>query len=188
MTTHYIDIQVISDPETSAPHIMGALFEKFHLALVRDRIDSIGISFPEYSVTPKTLGTVLRLHGEATALQQLQQADWLKGVRDYVRIKAIAEAPEDAPHRAIQRKQFKTNVERLRRRRMRRTGESEQSVKELISEDVEQRPTLPYVKMHSRSTGQSFCLYIAMGSTQPDPVSGTFNTYGLSTCATVPWF
>jgi len=188
MTTHYLDITVIPDPEIGAPQLMGALYEKLHLALVRDRIDSIGISFPHYSVIPKTLGHLLRLHSTETALQNLQATDWLKGLRDHVHITSITEVPHHALYRVVRRKQFKTSVERLRRRHMRRTGETEQYVKEKIPKSVEQIPTLPYVQMRSRSTGQSFRLCIAMGDTQSYPVSGTFTSYGLSTHATIPWF
>jgi len=188
MTTHYIDITVIPDPETSAPQLMSALYEKLHLALVRDRIDSIGVSFPHYSVIPKTLGHILRLHSAEAVLRSLQATDWLKGMRDHVHITAITEVPHNALHRVIRRKQFKTSAERLRRRRMRRTGETEHDVKKRIPKTVEQIPTLPYVQLHSRSTGQSFHLYIAMRETQSCGVSGTFTAYGLSTHATIPWF
>jgi len=188
MTTHYIDLTVIPDPETSAPQLLGILYEKLHLLLVRDRIDQIGVSFPHYSVIPKTLGNTLRLHGTDTVLEQFQRADWLTGMRDHVRLGTINKAPEDALHRVIRRKQFKTNAERLRRRRMRRKGESEQHVRKIIPDTVETIPHLPYLHIRSRSTGQSFYLYIAMEPTQANPTPGAFNSYGLSTATTVPWF
>jgi len=96
--------------------------------------------------------------------------------------------PDDALHRIIKRKQFKTSAERLRRRRMRRTGETEQQAGQAIPDSVERIPDLPYVHIRSHSTRQKFCLYIEMAAVQPDPVAGCFNTYGLSTHATVPWF
>jgi len=188
MTTHYLDIAVIPDPEISVPQLMGALYEKLHLALAQGQINNIGASFPGYSTIPKTLGHLLRLHSTETALQNLQATDWLKGMRDHVRITSITEVPHHALHRVVRRKQFKTNVDRLRRRRIRKTGETEQYVKEKIPKSVEQIPTLPYIQMRSRSTGQSFYLYIAMESTQSQPISGTFTSYGLSTHATIPWF
>jgi len=40
-------------------------------------------------------------------------------------------------------------------------------------------PTLPYVQLRSRSTGQSFQLCIARSETQSHGVSGTFTAYGL---------
>jgi len=188
MTTHYIDLTVIPDIETSVPQLMSVLYEKLHLALVRDRADGIGVSFPNYSVIPKTLGNILRMHGTATTLHALMATDWLKGMRDHIRMTSITEVPHDALHRIIKRKQFKTNVERLRRRRMRRKGESEQRAEQMIPASVERLPTLPYVHIHSHSTGQKFHLYITMDAVRDRAISGRFNTYGLSTHATIPWF
>jgi len=188
MTTHYTDLKVIPDPESTVVQLLGALYDRLHLALVQQRLDSIGISFPEYSLSPRTLGHTLRLHGSSTGLQQLLATDWMKGVRDHVRISDIAIAPADALHRTVQRKQFKTNVERMRRRRMRRKGETEEQAKAAIPSSVERRPDLPYIHLHSRSTRQPFCLFIALGPLQPNATSGNFNSHGLGNPATIPWF
>jgi len=37
MTTHYIDITVIRDEETSVPHVVGVLCYRLHLAIVSGR-------------------------------------------------------------------------------------------------------------------------------------------------------
>ena len=101
MTTHYIDLKVVPDPESGPTQLLGALYDNLHLALVQQRRDTIGISFPDYSLSPRTLGTTLRLHGSQADLQQLMATDWLKGMRDHVRTKEIAASPTDAPQ-AIQ--------------------------------------------------------------------------------------
>lgn len=188
MTTHFIDLRVVSDPETSEPRLLGALYDKLHLTLVRRRCNDIGISFPCYSLNPRALGPVLRLHGSVEALAGLMEGDWLGGVRDHVRIGELAPVPPASSHRTIQRKQFKTSVERLRRRRMRRKGETVEQVERAIPSSAQQRPKLPYVYLRSKSTSQPFCLFIAMGTAQEQPVPGSFNSHGLSTTATVPWF
>ena len=188
MTTHYVDLRVVFDPESSTAQLFGVLYDRLHLALVQQRLDSIGVSFPGYSLNPRALGNVLRLHGSEAALRSFLQADWLKGMRDHVRLTDIAPAPPDAPHRTVQRRQFKTNVDRLRRRRMRRKGETAQQAAEAIPGTVERRPDLPYAHLHSRSTGQPFCLFIALGPPSPEATAGTFNSHGLSTTTTVPWF
>jgi CRISPR-associated endonuclease Csy4 len=188
MTTHYINIRVIPSPETSAPQLLGALYDRLHLALVQQRRDNIGVSFPGYSVIPRAMGNVLRLHGSDAVLRQFLQTDWLKGMRDHVRLSEIAAAPADAPHRTVQRRQFKTNVERLRRRRMKRKGETAQQATAAIPSTVERRPNLPYAHLRSRSTGQPFCLFIALGPLTPAAIAGPFNSHGLSNAATVPWF
>lgn len=188
MTTHYIDIRVLPDPETGAPQLLGALYDHLHLALVAGRLDTIGVSFPGYSRNPRAIGNVLRLHGSAAGLQTLHGGDWLKGMRDHVRISDIAAVPAGASHRTIQRRQFKTSAARLRRRRMRRKGETTEQANSAIPTSMEKRPDLPYIHLHSRSTRQPFCLFIAIGPLQPTSVPGAFNCHGLGGPATVPWF
>lgn len=188
MTTHYVDLRVVPDPESSTAQLLGALYDRLHLALVQQRLDSIGVSFPSYSINPRTLGSVLRLHGNGETLRDFLQTDWLKGMRDHTRLSEIAAAPVDAPHRTVQRRQFKTNADRLRRRRMRRKGETEQQAADAIPSTVERRPDLPYVHLRSRSTGQPFCLFVAVGPLAPQATPGPFNSHGLSGTTTIPWF
>ena len=188
MTTHYIDLKVIPGPEIGTAHLLGALYDRLHLALVQHRLETVGVSFPGYHLNPRTLGDTLRLHGDATTLQQLHATDWLGGVRDHVRASGITAAPAHAAHRTVQRKQFKTSAERLRRRRMRRKGETEEQARAAIPSSIERHPDLPYVHLHSRSTRQPYCMFIALGTPQDAPRPGRFNSHGLSSEATVPWF
>ncbi|MEO5829609.1 MAG: type I-F CRISPR-associated endoribonuclease Cas6/Csy4 [Rhodanobacter sp.] len=188
MTTHYIDITVVPDPESGIPQLLGALYDRLHLALVQYKLDSIGASFPGYSMNPRSLGATLRLHGNDALLRQLFDTDWLKGMRDHVRMTDIAPAPVDAPHRTVHRKQFKTSVERLRRRRMKRKEETAEQAQKAIPYSVERTPNLPYLHVRSRSTAQPFCLFIALGPVQPTGIPGNFNRYGLGGPATIPWF
>lgn len=188
MTSHFVDITVVPDPESGTSQLLGALYDRLHVALVQHRLDSIGVSFPGYSVIPRSVGTKLRLHGSDASLRQLLGADWLRGVRDHVRMTEITPAPPDAPHRTVQRKQFKTNAERLRRRRMQRKGETAEQATAAIPSTVERNPNLPYLHVRSRSTAQAFCLFIALGPLRGTAVPGSFNAYGLGGIATVPWF
>lgn len=188
MTSHYMDISLRENPHIAAPHLLGALYDRLHLALVRQRRDDIGISFPGYALRPRTLGTTLRVHGSEASLLALQATDWLRGMHDHVRVSAVAAAPTDAQHRTVQRRQFKTSAKRLRCRRMRRKGETAEQAAAAIPSSMERRPDLPFVHLHSQSTRQPFCLFIALGVPQPRATSGAFNTYGLSSTATVPWF
>jgi CRISPR-associated endonuclease Csy4 len=188
MTSHYLDLSVRPDAQIGAAHLMGALCDRLHLALAEHRIDTIGASFPDYRLKPRSIGNVLRLHGTTTALQDFLQNDWLKAMGDHVHVGAITEAPAGAAHRTVCRKQFKTNVERLRRRRMKRKGESIEQARTAIPDSVERRPHLPFLQLHSRSTRQPYCMFIALGPEQPKPTPGTFNSHGLSHTTTVPWF
>lgn len=188
MTTHYVDLTVVPDAETGVPPLLGALYDKLHRALVQQRLDSIGVSFPQYSVIPRNLGDTLRLHGTEPALQAFVAGDWLRGIRDHVRSTGIAPTPADAGHRVVQRRQFKSNVERQRRRRMKRKGENREQVERAIPDSAAEQPNLPYVHLRSLSTHQPFCLFIALGPLQPEPTPGSFNTYGLGIGTTIPWF
>ncbi|GAB3677865.1 type I-F CRISPR-associated endoribonuclease Cas6/Csy4 [Salinisphaera aquimarina] len=188
MTTHYLDIQLRPDPEFPAGQLMGALFSKLHRALVSHEADDIGVSFPEHRLRPREIGACLRLHGTESRLNELMTQSWLSGMRDHVDVNAVSAVPTQAKHRFVRRRQFKTNAERLRRRRMRRHAESEQTVLERIPDSVEQRVSLPFVQLRSASTGQRFSLFVEHTDPQTQPRDGHFNTYGLSNDATVPWF
>lgn len=185
---HYLDIQARPDPEFPVNIILGALVSKLHRALVILEADDIGISLPEHEEQPP-LGTRLRLHGTQERLNALMDQDWLKGMRDHVVVHDdISTVPHGAQHRLVRRRQYKTNVERLRRRRMKRHGESYEEACSHIPDRVERRVKTPFVMVRSQSTGQAFSLFIEHGEVRSDATQGRFSTYGLSNEATVPWF
>ena len=132
--------------------------------------------------------SVIGLHGTQQALQGLMAQDWLKGMRDHTQATELLPAPANAPHRSVQRRQFKTNADRLRRRRMQRKGETAEQAAAAIPDSVERRPGLPFVQLRSSSTGQAFCLCVEHGPLVGQAVAGDFNAYGLGQGATVPWF
>ena len=191
MTTHYINITLLPDPEFSHAHLLSALVAKLHRALVQGQTTDIGVSYPKHIGQPlakRTLGAVLRLHGTPDALQRLMVQDWLKGMRDHTQVSELLPVPSHAQHRAVRRRQFKTNVDRLRRRRMQRKGETAEQATAAIPDVVERRPDLPFLQQRSSSTGQPYCLCVEHGPLQLQPVAGVFNAYGLGQEATVPWF
>lgn len=189
MTTHYIDIALLPDPEFSQAHLLGALVAKLHRALVELGETGIGVSFPQYSLRPRSLGALLRLHGSEAGLQRLMALPWLKGMRDHVQCSAPLPAPTAAAQYFVRRRQFKTSAERLRRRRMLRKGESAEQAAAAIPDGMERTPDLPYVQLRSTSTGQAFCLFIDQTLAQGAAGSEGFNAYGLSLgTSTVPWF
>lgn len=189
MTSHYLDLTLLPDAETGAPILLGALYNRLHRVLVQQRLDTVGVSFPQYSMSPRNLGSTLRLHGSEAVLQDLLAGDWLRGMRDHVRTAAVSAAPANAKYRSVYRKQFQSNVERMRRRRMKRKGETAEQAAVAIPDSAMQVPTLPYTHLRSLSTGQNFCLFIAMSALQAESQQGRFNSYGLSDGrVTVPWF
>lgn len=191
MTTHYIDITLLPDPEFSHAHLLGALMAKLHRALVQLKSNEIGVSFPQHVNAPlgkRTLGAVLRLHGPQAKLARLMEQDWLKGMRDHVQLSELAPVPSGAPHRQVLRRQFKTNADRLRRRRMARKGETAEQAAAAIPDTVERKPNLPFAQLRSSSTVQPFCLFVEHSALQPGASAGGFNTYGLSLGGSIPWF
>ena len=149
---------------------------------------NIGVSFPEYTLKPKCLGAVLRVHGSQAALTRLQETNWLKGMRDHTSVSDILAVPTDAEHKQVARRQYKTSAERLRRRRMKRKGETYEQAEQAIPDSVERESLFPFLALSSSSTGQTFFLFVYQGDPQAKPVTGEFNYYGLSQTATVPWF
>lgn len=188
MTTHFIEIRLLPDPEFAQPLLLGALYAKLHRALVELGASDIGVSFPGYCLRPRGLGEVLRLHGEAAALERLMATEWMRGMRDHTAIGEALPIPKIIEHRQLLRRQFKSSADRMRRRRMRRKGETAEQASLAIPDEVERQPTLPFVQLRSQSTGQNFCMFLAMGASLAEPRNGAFNSYGLSTTATIPWF
>ncbi|MEY6431054.1 type I-F CRISPR-associated endoribonuclease Cas6/Csy4 [Thioalkalicoccus limnaeus] len=187
--SHYIDIHLRPDPELPSHQLMDALYAKLHRALVQLQLARVGVSFPGYQETPPALGKTLRLIGPKDTLEQLMAHAWLQGMRDHVDTREIASVPDDATHRCLRRVQAKSNPERLRRRQMRRHALNEEQARVRIPDSTAEVLRLPFVTMRSTSTGHTFPLFLQLGppllSAEPD---GEFNSYGLSSTATIPWF
>lgn len=186
--SHYLDIRLLPDPEFSPQLLLDALYAKFHRALVQLSTQQIGVSFPQFSLKPKQLGHHMRVHGSEAELSRLQSTTWLNGMRDHTECSTICATPANALHCVFKRRQPKTNVERLRRRRMKRKGETAEQALEAIPTTVARKPAWPFVNLRSLSTGQKFCLFIERGLESNNSTDGLFNAYGLSRIATVPWF
>ncbi len=184
----FVDIALRPDPECAAHVLLGALYAKVHHTLAPTNVLSIAVCFPGYQARPPRLGTRMRLLGTRAALQTLTTSDWLGGLRDHVVVGAVADVPAHVVHRALRRVQAKSSPERLRRRLMKRHGLDETQAHGRIPDSAAETLHHPFVQMHSASTGQTFRLFLHAGPGQPAPVVGTFNAYGLSQDATVPWF
>lgn len=185
--THYFEARVRPDPEFPVNILLGALVSKLHLALVQLDANDLGISFPQHEECPP-LGRILRLHGTDIRLAELMESGWLRGMWDHLEIGQIDPVPSGIVHRVVRRKQYKTNADRLRRRRMKRHCETYEEASRHIPATVERKVKTPFLVIRSLSSGQTFSLFIEHGPCQPTAVPGTYNTYGLSNTATVPWF
>lgn len=185
--SHYLDIHLRPDPEIACHQLLAALYSKLHLALVQLNSSTIGVSFPDYAAKPASLGVRLRLCAPVVDLQQLMALPWLGGLQEHTHYSAVSMVPPQAGYRRFSRVQAKSNPQRLRRRQMRRHGLTEEEALARVPESCAEALTLPFVVLHSTSTAQTFRLFLRceFASVATD---GPFNTYGLSTTATTPWF
>ena len=187
---HYIDIRLRPDPDFAPAMLMGALYNKLHRALFDLQAADVGVSFPnhKHGVRARTLGDHLRLHSTQARLQQLMNADWLTGMRDHTQVSELLAVPDNAQHVNVARKQFNTGSPSRAKRYAKRHGISEDEAQQIYAKLAARRIELPFVQINSRSTQQRFSLFVEHGTPQEKPVSGSFNHYGLSPNATVPWF
>lgn len=183
--THYQEIKLIPTSEFNANIVMNSLYDLLHKALVVMEASDVAVSFPD--IGSYGLGRRIRLHAIPARLQTLTGHIAESGVRDHLKIGAMLEVPNTVEFMTVRRVQCKSNVERLRRRYIKRHGVSELEVQSIIPEKSAQRLNLPYATLLSRSTGQKFRLFIEQKKVST-PVCGRFNSYGLSDHATVPMF
>lgn len=186
--SHYIDIHLRPDPEFPPHQLMATLYAKLHRVLAQVHANTIGVSFPGYQTVPVTLGSTLRLVGPKFDLERLMEHGWLTGMRDHTKVTPVVAVPTDAEQRSLRRVQAKSSPERLRRRQMRRHGLTEEQARERVPDSAVELLNLPFVRLASASTGQTFPLYLQLGPAMPVAQAGTFNSYGLSALATIPWF
>ena len=181
---HFVEIQLIPDPEVPAPVLMNAVFSKLHKVLCDLECKSIGVGFPRAGVT---LCDVLRLFGGYESLVLLQQTGWLGAMADYSRIAAILPVPERVKHRTVSRKQ-RTMSESKLKRLLKRGSITEAEAKAYRAKMFTKGLDNPYVELVSASNGHRHRRYIEFGELQDSPVEGEFDNFGLSKTATVPWF
>lgn len=187
MTTHYQNIVLLPDAELVPQVLMSMLFSKLHKALVSAQTVQVGVSFPEQK--EHFLGNVLRLHGSAVTLDHLDALSWLGGLRGYVQLGAVVPVPLSVlGYCTVRRRQAQSNPDRLRRRMMRRKGITWEQAVQALPDACGEMLDLPFVQLHSSSTGENFRLFIEQGALRQEATEGTFSQYGLSSKTTIPFF
>lgn len=190
---HYLDIRLLPDADFNATVLLAALYAKLHRVLSAQQSRDIGVSFPGYTVgsqqdkkhTPPSLGATLRLHGSAAALDRLMACRWLSGFADHAMAGDIRPVPATARAIRVQRRQAKSNPARERARLIRRQGVDQAEALRRIPDSKARRLQLPFITLDSHSTGQHFLLFIDQ-HTVAQTATGEFNSYGLSSNATLP--
>lgn len=183
---HYLDLRIRPDPEFPPQQLLNALYAKLHRALVAHPDWQIAVAFPEWQRVH--LGKLMRLIATHHDLDALMRSEWLRGMRDHIDTSTPAAVPAEARHRRLVRVQAKSSAERLRRRAMKRHNLTPDQARERIPDSAEEHLALPFVVLHSSSSGQSFRLFLRHEPVQVAPSPGSFNAYGLSRTASVPWF
>jgi CRISPR-associated endonuclease Csy4 len=198
---YYQEITLIEQVEISPYFIWSKLYGQLHIAFVeikkQNNQANIGASFPQYiyqknEVGKSTivLGTKLRLFAEIeSTLQQFNIFKWLERLTDYVHISSIRLVPQEkvTAYVTFQRKQVKTNAERLARHRVKTRNDISFDDAVKLYQNRVTTTDLPFIQMKSLTSDQGFKLFIEKRIALKSSES-KFNTYGLSSNSTVPEF
>ena len=184
---YYLDITLLPDAEVNLGFLWQKVYQQIHLALVEQKTTTnqseIAVAMPEYGNKQFPLGNKLRLLAPSTGhLENLNAAKWLNRLLDYTHCTSIKSVPDTVTEFAFfKRKQFKSNIERLARRRAVRKGESLEQAMSHFIDFKEQKSKLPFIQVKSLTSGEYFKLFIERELVeQPTKVSENFNCYGLS--------
>ncbi len=193
---YYQEIELIEQPDVSLGVIWSKLYMQLHLALAdlknKNGIQSIGVSFPEYSDPLFPLGRRLRLL--ATSEKELTNLDishWLSRLADYVKVKDIHAVPSKRVkgYATFSRKEIKRNPEAIARRRARKDpGITYEEALRRAKLQEQKVCLLPFINLASLTSGQHFKLFIDRKEEKGPGESLEFSSYGLSHNTPVPIF
>ncbi len=193
---YYLDITLLPDTEINLGFIWFKVYQQVHIALAENKVAEneslIALSFPQYGEKDKIfpLGNKLRLFAPTQALlEKLAINTWLKRFTDHTHITSIKSVPESVcEYACFSRKQVKSNIPRLARRRAKRHDETFETALQHYASFEDKETTLPFINVRSLSKGEQFRLFIDHNVSK-QAKKGKFNCYGLSKDqATVPWF
>ena len=178
----FTDLKIVSQEDQSAHALLGKIYSALHLELVEQQLNDIGVSFP--GARQNAMGDVLRLHGSGKQLENLLDTHRLKRLLDYYSVASINPYPDGHAWKHVKRVQPKITAAKARRM-VKRGSASEERAQELYDLGPAQLK-IPYLNMHSGSTGQMYRLYVSQTPCDPPGNAQLFNSFGLGAC--VPWF
>ncbi len=181
---YYIDIKIQPDAEMRENVLMNKVYSKLHKALFDLNTQDVGVSFPEFNVM---LGRVLRLHATEKKMEALQQSSWLGGLVGYCQISPVSIVPDNSQYRVVSRVQTTMSLAKLKRL-IKRGSITESGAKDYKVKMFSKGMDNPYLELESGSNGHKHRRYFCFGELINNPVSGEFDSFGLSKTATVPWF
>lgn len=150
----------------------------------------IGISFPAYGQS-RTLGGIVRLHGNETDIKHLTYQLQNSSLKDYALIDEATPVPSEKiyGHARFIRQHQKGNSDlRRAQKRLTKQGLNPTEIEQrLINKANKIGPiNLPHIYLNSTSTQQRYLLAIKKQIVKEQ--EGKFNNYGLSLGASVPLF
>ncbi len=181
---HHVDITIKPDAEMRENFLLNKVYTKLHKALSDANATDVGVSFPQWKIK---LGRILRIHGNKERLVALQNGDWLGGLIGYCEISQITPIPDQVMYRVISRVQPNMSPSKLRRLQRRGSivkSELRSYKTKMFSCGIDN----PYLELESVSSGKLYRRYIEFGELLDKPANGTFDHFGLSKTATIPWF
>jgi len=196
---YYLDITLLPDTEITLGFIWQKVFQQVHIALAENKTaessSAIALAFPQYSQMGDEnvafpLGNKLRIFAQSEKrLDKLAINSWLKRFSDHTNISSIKAVPEKVNEFVcVKRKQCKTNLSRLARRRAKRKDETFEQALQYFASFNDEQSKLPFINVNSFSKNEQFRLFIDQKMVNESNV-GEFTCYGLSKDqATVPWF
>lgn len=196
---YYLDITLLPDTEITLGFIWFKVYQQVHIALAENKIaensSAIALAFPQYTLTGDKkiefpLGNKLRIFASSEdLLAKLAIQNWLKRFSDHTHISSIKAVPEKVSEFVcVKRKQCKTNISRIARRRAKRKAETFEQALQYYASFNDEQSKLPFINVNSLSKKEQFRLFIEQIKVNEATV-GEFNCYGFSKeQATVPWF
>ena len=182
---YYADINIKPDAEMRENVLLNKVYTKFHKALFDLKANDIGVSFPEVDTR---LGKTIRIHSNKPRLEELQNIDWLGGLKGYCNVSGIKPIPETGvKYRTVSRVQSLMTQAKLRRK-IKRNNLSEEDIKTYKAKMFSQSLDEPYLELFSSTKKKLYRRYIRHGELKNSPTNGDFDKFGLSKNATIAWF
>ena len=197
----YQELTFVSNAEVNLGFIWEKVFQQLHITLVENKIgvneSAIGFSFVSYGVHQFPLGNKLRLFANSeNELVKLDIHECLKRLNDYCHVGFIKPVPADIKQYALfKRKIVKTIKSKAKRKAKYLNKPYDEVLSSLLKDGEPIKKKLPYINVESLSTKKRFdqnvsypfLLFIEQ-TLFDSPQDGSFDCYGLSKTATVPWF
>lgn len=178
----YFDIVLRPKKNIKPNQLLSKVYKSLHLELVKLKSDDIGVSFPE---AQRGLGEIIRVHGQEEKLTLLLESGWIQEYQTSCYFSQVSEIPSDTKFRKYSRIQPVHSISKFKR--LEKRG-SQVAFKDYMADMAKDVLNNPYITLKSESTGKIYKKFIKIGNIESGPISGQFDTFGLSHVGNVPVF